>query len=168
GSWRGGAGEALLFPGAGHRAKEWPAGHWRKLATLLPSHGIACRFALGPAELERGFDGQGVPTVTPESLDELASLVADASVVVCADTGPMHLAALSGTPALALFGPTSAGQWAPVGVCVLRAGVDCRPCSRTTRNIPCAAPECMATITVDEAARHVRTLLEGDKKKKPA
>ena len=38
-----------------------------------------------------------------------------AGVFVSGDTGPLHFAAGLGVPTLALFGPSSPAQWAPVG-----------------------------------------------------
>lgn len=166
-SWSGSGGDVLLFPGAGHRAKEWPMDSWLELAGRVANRGASCRFVWGPAEVERGFDAQCFSVVAPSTLEELTSHIAAASVVVCADTGPMHLAALTGTPCVALFGPTSARSWAPEDVRVLRANVDCRPCTRTTRSITCGTRHCMATIAVDEVEQHVLEM-KGLTKEKPA
>jgi ADP-heptose:LPS heptosyltransferase len=38
-----------------------------------------------------------------------------ANAFVSGDTGPLHFAAGLGVPTLALFGPSSPAQWAPVG-----------------------------------------------------
>ncbi|TVM20019.1 hypothetical protein DPQ33_01975 [Oceanidesulfovibrio indonesiensis] len=161
----GRGGDVLLFPGAGHRAKEWPMNNWLDLARRLRNRGAFCRLALGPAELERGFDAQEIPVARPATLAELAAAIAGASVSVSADTGPLHLAALAGAPCIALFGPTSARQWAPDGVRILRAHAECRPCSRTTRSITCETRRCMATISVEEVERHVLASIAAQKEK---
>jgi ADP-heptose:LPS heptosyltransferase len=46
-------------------------------------------------------------------LPALAALVADASLVVCADTGVGHLATAYGTPSVVLFGPVAPARWGP-------------------------------------------------------
>ena len=46
-------------------------------------------------------------------LDELAVLVADASLVISGDTGVAHLATAYGTPSVLLFGPTPPALWGP-------------------------------------------------------
>jgi ADP-heptose:LPS heptosyltransferase len=61
-----------------------------------------------------GSQGQAVlaPNTT---LRELAALTRAASLFVSADTGPLHLAAASGTPCVALFGPVAAERNGPYG-----------------------------------------------------
>ncbi|MGH3898296.1 MAG: glycosyltransferase family 9 protein, partial [Pseudonocardiaceae bacterium] len=49
----------------------------------------------------------------PTSLALFAALVADASLVVCGDTGVAHLATAYGTPSVVLFGPVSPRRWGP-------------------------------------------------------
>ena len=45
----------------------------------------------------------------------LGAVLAEAGLFVGNDSGVSHLAAASGTPTLALFGPTDPAQWSPVG-----------------------------------------------------
>jgi ADP-heptose:LPS heptosyltransferase len=47
------------------------------------------------------------------TLTELAALVADATMVICGDTGIAHLATAYGTPSVVLFGPVSPRHWGP-------------------------------------------------------
>lgn len=44
---------------------------------------------------------------------ELATLVGEAAVVVCGDTGVAHLASAYRTPSVVLFGPVPAHRWGP-------------------------------------------------------
>jgi ADP-heptose:LPS heptosyltransferase len=46
-------------------------------------------------------------------LTELAALVADARLVISADTGVAHLSYAYRTPSVVLFGPVPAGWWGP-------------------------------------------------------
>ena len=46
---------------------------------------------------------------------QLAQALQDSHLFVGNDSGPTHLAAMLGVPTVALFGPTDAGVWAPVG-----------------------------------------------------
>ena len=45
----------------------------------------------------------------------LAAILAQAGVYVGNDSGVTHLAAATGAPTLALFGPTDPAVWAPIG-----------------------------------------------------
>jgi ADP-heptose:LPS heptosyltransferase len=55
------------------------------------------------------------PVVRCPEPDELLALVAGAAAYLGNDAGPTHLAALVGTPTVALFGPTSPRVWRPLG-----------------------------------------------------
>lgn len=58
--------------------------------------------------------GAAKPLVLTPSLSELAALLAQAQLVVAADTGPLHLAAALGAPVVALFGPTDPARNGPL------------------------------------------------------
>jgi ADP-heptose:LPS heptosyltransferase len=51
----------------------------------------------------------------PTDRDALLALLRRASVVVAADTGPLHMAAALGTPCVGLYGPTRAERNGPYG-----------------------------------------------------
>ena len=61
---------------------------------------------------------------------ELASWLAHASLVLCHDSGPMHLAAYLRKPAVAIFGSTEPAWTGPLrdSVTVVRHKVSCSPC----------------------------------------
>ena len=87
--------------------------------------------------------------------------------MVSKDSGPMHLAAAVGTPALAFFGPTSPVRTGPYGDparCVaLRGDVPCSPCYRRA----CRRLLCMEAITVGEGLGAAVNLLELNRKRRP-
>lgn len=135
----------LLFPGAGHRAKMWPLVQFFDLARRIRESGLQPRFVFGPVETDQGLDTAGFAVERPRSLAELHQLVLGAQGVVGCDSGPMHLAGMSGVPGVVLFGPASVERWAPVGLSVVRAGIECSPCTMDGR-IACKDPRCMALI----------------------
>jgi ADP-heptose:LPS heptosyltransferase len=51
----------------------------------------------------------------PTSVTELIAILRRTSVLVAADTGPLHLAAAVRTPCVGLYGPTSALRNGPYG-----------------------------------------------------
>lgn len=117
-----------LAPGSGGAAKCWPRAHWLALATCLGPAGRPLAVVVGPVERERDD-----PTAWPWPVP--VAFVADVSPVVLAqrcataaafvgnDSGPTHLAAMSGVPTLALFGGGLPRVFAPQGpsVAVLQA-----------------------------------------------
>lgn len=153
----------LLFPGAGHRLKHWPRVQYLELARRLASSGLEPRLVLGPAELERGFDPGGLPVLAPPDLPALQEALLQARMAVGNDCGPLHLAGMLGLPGVVLFGPTSARQWAPPGLTVLRGRAGCRPCTLDTADLACdrafPTPPCLEAITLDEVAAAVDRIL---------
>jgi heptosyltransferase-3 len=114
---------AVLHANPFYQYKRWTDAGWRALARDLHDRGLAIVASQGPDPAERAYlDGlwqaAGSP-VTRVHLDwpELAGLLQRAAVYVGPDTSTTHLAAASGCPTIALYGPTSPrliGPW-PVG-----------------------------------------------------
>ena len=108
---------AVLNPGAGWAAKEWPAENYRDLAKELFKDGISSIINAGPGEealaakISESSDGAARPLTC--SIGELIALSRRASLFVGGDTGPMHLANLIGVPVVAIFGPTNPARNGP-------------------------------------------------------
>ena len=122
----GGAPVIALHPGSGASAKRWPAASFAALARLLIQRGAYPLLIEGPQDA-------GVTQAVREALGEsatdllvarglsiatLAALLPHCAAYVGNDSGVTHLAALAGTPTVALFGPTDPALWAPLGECV--------------------------------------------------
>lgn len=67
-------------------------------------------------------------------VSELAALLARLDLLVCNDSGPMHLAAAVGTPVVAVFGSSEPSQTGPSGEghLLVREPVECSPCFERT------------------------------------
>jgi lipopolysaccharide heptosyltransferase I len=91
-------------------------------------------------------------------LRELAYICKQVAVVVSTDSGPMHLAAVLGTPVVALFGPTAPWRTGPFGEehKVLRVDRDCSPCFQRT----CDTVDCLAVIQVEDVFQAVEERLK--------
>ncbi|MEO6119291.1 MAG: glycosyltransferase family 9 protein, partial [Terriglobales bacterium] len=108
---------AVLSPGAGWKAKEWPAKRYGELARHLAKDGIRCLVNVGPSEAElaeivsESSGGHAQPIRC--NIAQLIALLRSASLFVGGDTGPMHVANLLGIPVVALFGPTDPARNGP-------------------------------------------------------
>jgi heptosyltransferase-1 len=100
-----------------------------------------------------------VSLVGRTGLRDLAELLRRAEVVICPDTGAMHLAAAVGTPVVALFGPTAPWRTGPVGEGhrIVRLGLDCSPCFKKV----CPDPRCMSQISPAVVLDQVGSILTG-------
>jgi heptosyltransferase-2 len=81
-------------------------------------------------------------------------------LLVCNDSGPMHLANLSDVPVVAVFGPTNAAWFGPRGPrdrVVIRPEFSCRPCFDY-----CIfdQPYCLRMISTDEVYSAVKDALQ--------
>jgi len=106
-----------VHPGSGSAAKNWPAD---RFAALVRAHADERPWLLvsGPADEESAAPLVDLPGALPARglpLRVLGALLAEAGLYVGNDSGVTHLAAAAGAPTLALFGPTDAATWGPVG-----------------------------------------------------
>jgi hypothetical protein len=118
-------GGILLHPGSGGREKNHPPEFWMEVVSRMrrepPFLGRGCTVLLGPAEadlrsfFERNLGNQDAKMVFAPGREELVSLLTAAGLYVGHDSGITHLAAMLGTPTLALFRNSSAELWRPLG-----------------------------------------------------
>ena len=118
---------AVVHASPFYRYKRWTDEGWRGLARGLAERGLALVATEGRDPTEQayidGLWGPADPRVTRVRgrLDwaSLSALLKGAAVYVGPDTSMTHLAAASGCPTIALFGPTSPrliGPWPPGGL----------------------------------------------------
>ena len=99
--------------------KQWTKTGWRELASALAARGLSVIATGGPAEAERRYlDAvwNGAPVTRRDgqlAWPQLAGLLSKASVYIGPDTSVTHLAAASGCPTVALYGPTDPRLWGP-------------------------------------------------------
>ena len=116
------------------------------------------RAALGPAAAARVLDFGDF------DLAELRALVARSRLFVGGDTGPLHVAATTATPVVAVFGPTlpeRSSPWRDPAYATATVGVDglpCRPCNQRT----CAPGDyrCLTTLMPEDVLAAAERLLK--------
>lgn len=105
---------AVVNPGGRLGARRVPAAVFSGVTKQLAARGLTPLVTWGPGEealadeVLQGGVGLKAP---PTSLDELAALMAAAKVVVCNNTGPMHLSVAVGARTVALFWNMPVEQW---------------------------------------------------------
>jgi ADP-heptose:LPS heptosyltransferase len=135
-----------LHPGSGSPDKSWPEERFRALASRL-AEGRPWLLVTGAADagaraalrtIPGAVEAHGAP------LRILGALLARTGLFVGNDSGVSHLAAASGAPTLALFGPTDPVTWSPRG-----------PTVATLRS-PDGTMAGLALARVEDAARRLR------------
>jgi len=145
----------IVHPGtsAATPHKRWAREGYATVSRSLASRGYIPWITYGPDPGERaaaadvavrsGATARLAPP-TP-TLAKLAALLACARLYIGADTGPLHVASLVGTPVVQILGPTDPVENAPYpetpARCV-RVPVACSPCRRG-----CAARVCMRVVS---------------------
>jgi ADP-heptose:LPS heptosyltransferase len=115
-----GPGFLAVHPGSGSVAKNWDPDSFRSVVDRL-SPGAPFLLARGPADAVACAELEKDPRAAAANelpLRVLGALLASAGVFIGNDSGVSHLAAAFGARTLALFGPTDARTWRPVGCCV--------------------------------------------------
>ncbi len=138
----------VMHVSAGNPFRRWPARSFAETAAALAAADPARRIIVtsGPSESAaaegvaneaRTLAGARAPQIVRTGefdLAELAALVDRAALYIGGDSGPMHIAATTRTPIVALFGPTLPERSLPwrdpaIGVAAVDAGpLPCRPC----------------------------------------
>ncbi len=149
-------------------SKNWPAAAFASVARRLKTLKNASFFLLGDTDgqeacavIERALDGQASNLAGKTSLMETAALLKSMDLLIANDSGPVHLAAALGVPALVVFGSTDPERTGPYGPGhrVLRTKLDCQPCfSRTCRGQGLA---CLRGITPEHVGEATLKMLTG-------
>lgn len=153
---------AILNPGAGWGAKQWPAERYSRVARQLAAWGLKSIVNYGPGEegLAREVEtaSPGAARAFPCTISEFIAVTRQAKLFIGGDTGPLHLAAALGIPVVAIFGPTDPARNGPYGTgsIVLR-----NPASATTHSRNPQPDRGMLEISVDAVVSAAGTLLAG-------
>ena len=122
--------EKIVFhPGSGGKGKNHPPEFWLALISALNTHFLSPPFhkpiiLLGPAEeglrafFTTNLSLEGMEILFAPELKQLQSILTQAPLYVGHDSGITHLAAMLGTPTVALFKNSPVPQWRPLGPAV--------------------------------------------------
>ncbi len=152
----------VLHIGAGNAFRDWGEENIASLAALfLEIPGIAVASIGGAGDqsresrlAERLSSRRFFPLCGRLDFIEIRELIGRSALFVGPDSGPMHLAASTGTPLVVYFGPTLPavfGPWRPglnsANTVILQTELDCRPC----RQHECVTGDfrCLRAITPD-------------------
>jgi heptosyltransferase-2 len=141
-------------PGAEYGpAKRWPAAHFASLAKSLAAQGCAIWLFGSPKdhavaeEISRLAPGLCRNLCGATSLAQAVDLLAMAELVVCNDSGLMHVAAALDRPLVTLYGSSSPGFTPPLSdqADILSLNLKCSPCFK--RECPLGHLDCLNKLS---------------------
>lgn len=113
---------AVLLPSTRGAAKRWPAESFREIARRLlelPDVRVLVLGGSGEQSLleavRHGLPDDRAFTFAPDPIPDLVAMIRHAHLAIGNDTGPLHVAAVSGVPAVGLYGPTRGVRNGPYG-----------------------------------------------------
>lgn len=156
----------VLNPGAAYgSAKRWHEDRFAEVADILAKE-MGLNVALIGSESERPIAEQirdrmkSRPAVLSgkTSMETLIGVLAESSLMITNDSGPMHIAAALGVPTVAVFGSTDERVTAPFGprTRVVKNPVECSPC--LLRECP-IDHRCMNGVSVEDVCKAARELV---------
>jgi lipopolysaccharide heptosyltransferase III len=109
---------AVFVGGRKSRGKRWDREHFRELVMQLCALGTQPIVFVGPEESDtlvylQAVLGYRVPVVFEPAVRSFAALVANCSLFVGCDSGPLHLACALGIRAVAIFLNDNFDRWGP-------------------------------------------------------
>lgn len=153
----------VIHPGTGDNApqRRWPLERFAELADeIIRDTGMAVVFSGSPREMalvdsvRDRMRAEASSTAGRLNLSGFAALLKQAQLIVCSDTGPVHLAAALRVPAVAFYGPNDPHLYGPVGEgnSILYKGLECSPCitNLNDKTTTCPHGNCIQKITVEE------------------
>ena len=161
--------KAVIHVGAGNAFRDWGLDNFSSLIRRLRQYGVnVILVGSGEKEIQRGRDldsrlqaGNLDNLVGKLTIKELLFLISRSEVYLGADSGPLHLASLTATPLVALYGPNVpeiSGPWRKEKVTIIRLPMPCQPCNQRTciyGIIPC-----MKNISTDVVYEAIRGYLQ--------
>lgn len=158
-----------IAPGSIWATKRWPAASFRRLAEQIARAGWSIVW-IGGAEdrplcagISQGLAGRWLNGAGEFTFRQSAEVIRRAALLVSNDSAPLHAASATGTPTIALFGPTvPAFGFGPLSdrSIVVQRDLPCRPCSiHGGRTCPIGTHACMTGITPEQVFDEIERMV---------
>lgn len=170
----------VLHVSASNPFRRWPRASFVQVAAALaradtrhrimitagPSEGDAAEAVAREARQAAGDAAGAIVRAAEPSLEELHVIMSEAALFIGGDSGPLHVAATTAVPIVAIFGPTLPARsmpWRPShvpAVALEPAPLPCRPCHQRTcapgdfRCLTSTTPEAVITAALGLLGPH--------------
>ena len=112
--------------------------------------------------IEEKLKGSSLNLAGKYSLNESLAIIKKSGILVCVNTGILHLATCVGTKTIALHGATNSKLWGPYdkNSVIVQSDIYCSPCLYLGHDFGCNEPVCMQRIKVDDVYTKMYKLLK--------
>lgn len=159
----GPASKVAIHPGAFYPIREWPAERFGEVAKrIVKENGPKIllfedrkeKTLLGTIQ---NMLGERAEVFCGLQLRQFMSLLSWCDLLICNNSGPLHIAAALKVPTVSIVGPSIVPLWLPYGSghVVIRKELPCSPCNKVT----CEDHSCMRLITAGEVTEAALGLL---------
>ena len=148
--------------------RRWPIASYVELARLLTSSGKNVLLLGGPDDQWVNQYFEDIPVsnlIGKTNLLDMVFLLNKAKATICHDSGPLHLASITQTPLLAIFGPTPpsavlSGMRTKTVILKPSAQISCSPCYDGKNYAVCHSNRCMQDTSVNHVMERLNMLLD--------
>jgi len=145
-----------IHPGARIKTRCWPLDRFAEVADYIKDNYKSKIIVF----IEPDDYGQDIPIKKEHlkvkvSLRQLIALIKKLNLLICNDSGVMHIACALGIPLVAIFGPGDIKRIGPYGdkyTVVIKEQMECRPCFDYCKY---KEPFCITKISVEEVLKEV-------------
>lgn len=147
--------------------RRWPIESYSELVRRLISSGKNVVLLGGPDDIwvNKYFDGLNVINLIGKTtLLDMVFLLNQAQATICHDSGPLHIASITKTPLLSIFGPTPPSaiiSGSRYNTTILKPAqeISCSPCYDGKDYAPCVSNICMQSTSVNRVFEKLSVLL---------
>lgn len=171
------SGKIFIHISAGNELRRWPIDRFAALSkfllnydTKLTIHYIGSNEDYNIAETIKGhgelqfFSSRLFNQCGKVRLEELADFLSKGTLYIGFDSGPMHIAAMSGVPIVAMMGPQSPYLFRPWGkqaIKVIYKDFYCSPCWQfSCFRVQSGPGQCILAIQPEEVFKEAKSILE--------
>jgi lipopolysaccharide heptosyltransferase II len=148
-----------VHPGAFYPSQRWPAERFGESARQIIEYRGAAVFIFGGKreshllEKIQNAAGDRSHIFCDLSMRQFMALLNCCSLLVCNNSGPLHIASALQIPTVSMTGPTVVPLWLPQGKnqIAVNKELQCSPCNRAD----CSDHSCMEQISVNEVMAEV-------------
>jgi heptosyltransferase-2 len=149
-----------IHPGAHYPSQMWLVERFGEVAKQLDKSEakvilLGSSDEYGLLEEVKESAGANIQIFFCDNIRKLIALLSRCDLLVCNNSGPLHIAAALKVPTVSMMGPTVIPLWLPYDKdsIVINKALSCSPCNKAV----CKDHECMESITVDEVFEAVET-----------